>query len=94
MFRVLPLSMRNKFRVPQTTTLNFVDFSLGGLVQSRESSVERVAEFERKKRRGVKIPAWTHRRRHGDREVLHQYLKDGNVFGLVLIEIEKLAERA
>ena len=32
--------------------------------------------------------------KHDDREVLHQYLRDDDVFGPVLIEIEKLVERA
>ena len=51
--------------------------------------------FERSRARaGAKSDKHVTQGKHHDREVLHQYLRDDDVFGPVLIEIEKLVERA
>ena len=97
MFRVLSLSMEDLISNPHNSTLRFVDFIFGGGGDAvpNKLRVEAVAEFEREKTRGTskKNPHVT-QGRHVDREALHQYLREDDAFGPVLVEIEKLVERA
>ena len=99
-FRVLTTSMEEHIASPGNNTLRFLDFVVGGNSPSslpRKLLYEAAMDFERSNTR-VKAKAKpdmhvTHGK-HDDREVLHQYLRDDDVFGPVLIEIEKLVERA
>ncbi|KAL3806242.1 hypothetical protein ACHAXA_008226 [Cyclostephanos tholiformis] len=97
-FRVLSLSMEEQISSPQNSTLRFVDFIFGvggsSNVVPRNLRVKAAAEFERKNRRGTAKSPHVTQGRHGDREVLHRFLRDDDVFGPVLSEIEKLVERA
>lgn len=96
MFRVLSLSMEDLISNPNNATLRFVNFIFGDDESvPNDVRVDAVAEFERKKKRGASRKS-THvtQGRHVDREALHRYLREDDVFGPVLIEIEKLVERA
>ena len=99
-FRVLTTSMEEHNASPSNNTLQFLNFVVGGSSSSslpRELIYEAAMDFERSSTRvksKAKPDMHVTQGKHDDREVLHQYLRDDDVFGPVLIEIEKLVERA
>lgn len=99
-FRVLTTSMEEHIASPSNNTLQFLNFVVGGSSSSslpRELLYEAAMDFERSSTRvksKAKPDMHVTQGKHDDREVLHQYLRDDDVFGPVLIEIEKLVDRA
>ncbi len=99
-FRVLTTSMEEHIASPGNNTLRFLDFVVGGNSSSSvpmELIHEAAMDFERSSTRvksKAKSDMHVTQGKHDDREALHQYLRDDDVFGPVLIDIEKLVERA
>ena len=92
--------MEEHIASPGNNTLRFLNFVVGGNSSSsvpRELINEAAMDFERSSTRvksKAKSDLHVTQGKHDDREALHQYLRDDDVFGPVLIDIEKLVERA
>jgi len=97
-FQVLSFSMDKHIASPMNTTLQFLDFIFGGVSSTsipKELRVKAAMDFERNARLVAAKPnIHVTQGKYIDREALHQYLTDNDVFGPVLSEIEKLVERA
>ncbi len=96
-FQVLTSSMEEHIASPGDATLRFLDFVVGGNSSSSlpgGSMYEAAVDFERTSKSVAEKSPHVTQGRHNDRKVLHQFLRDDDVFGPVLSEIEKLVEHA